>query len=416
MANFLRALGQATPAIMGGWKSILEEERLRKQEEREERMEPFKMAREQATTEETTQRTAIGAEDLKRLKRENEQAELNIRPIDVEQNLPRMTGLGINPGDMPQVKNLIGLYMPQDAQGNIMWSVPGNQFREKILPKILLDPRLQETMKASKENAFKTATLLTDKYKKMADELPSNDPKLLKAAEEMNNAVGLAKQAGDFYGHMQSHTLNVEQKQSLYDKATASKAYTPEELLSLEAIVEDYNANEKDMRTELSVIQRKKETIDTTLNEAEILALPPTDPRRKRYIEGRKILEKTPRTDFKDQMIEQLWPTLTDDERKRILGARIDPRELTEKNILDVYANIMTDSNVKKALQPIVDKIIQKTTSGQRKILTMGQLWDDVIKSGSESKGIQLLMQKYGYRKEQAENIIKQGIKAGRIK
>ena len=78
--------------------------------------------------------------------------------------------------------------------------------------------------------------------------------------------------------------------------------------------------------------------------------------------EGWKPYEKSKEIGFKDKMIEKVWPTLTDDEQKRILGARIDPKELTEKNILDVYGNIMTDPTVRKALQPIAEEIIKKTT------------------------------------------------------
>jgi hypothetical protein len=66
-------------------------------------------------------------------------------------------------------------------------------------------------------------------------------------------------------------------------------------------------------------------------------------------------------TGWKEKKIAELWETLTDDEKKRVIGARLDPHELTEKNILDVYGNIMTDPSVKKALQPIAEKIISRT-------------------------------------------------------
>jgi hypothetical protein len=66
---------------------------------------------------------------------------------------------------------------------------------------------------------------------------------------------------------------------------------------------------------------------------------------------------------WKDQKIAELWPNLSDDEKKRVIGARLDPHDLTEKNILDVYGNIMTDPSVRKALQPIAEKIVSKAAN-----------------------------------------------------
>ena len=79
-------------------------------------------------------------------------------------------------------------------------------------------------------------------------------------------------------------------------------------------------------------------------------------------------------TGWKEKKIAELWETLSDDEKKRVIGARLDPHELTEKNILDVHANMFTDDKVRKALQPIVDKIVKKATekSGTEKGLPDG--------------------------------------------
>ncbi len=71
-----------------------------------------------------------------------------------------------------------------------------------------------------------------------------------------------------------------------------------------------------------------------------------------------KEKEKT----FKDKQIEVMWPKLSDDEKKKVVGAGIDPHELTEKNILDMYGNIMTDPNVRKSIQGIAEEIIKRAT------------------------------------------------------
>ena len=72
--------------------------------------------------------------------------------------------------------------------------------------------------------------------------------------------------------------------------------------------------------------------------------------------------EKGAARKFKEEKIREMWDSLSEDEKKKFVGAGIDPHELTEKNILDVYGNIMTDPGVKKALQPIAEKIMQKAT------------------------------------------------------
>jgi len=76
--------------------------------------------------------------------------------------------------------------------------------------------------------------------------------------------------------------------------------------------------------------------------------------------------EKDKERTFKDQQIEKMWPTLSEDERKKVLGAGVDPHELTQKNILDVYANIMTSPDVKKAIQPIAERIIKEAAEGKK--------------------------------------------------
>ncbi len=63
---------------------------------------------------------------------------------------------------------------------------------------------------------------------------------------------------------------------------------------------------------------------------------------------------------FKDEAIRQVWSTLTPDEKKKVVGAKVDPRELTERDILNVYGNIMTDPQVREGLQPIAEKLLQK--------------------------------------------------------
>ncbi len=66
---------------------------------------------------------------------------------------------------------------------------------------------------------------------------------------------------------------------------------------------------------------------------------------------------------FKDKQIELMWPKLSDEEKKKVLGAGIDPHELTEKNILDMYGNIFTDPAVRKSIQPIAEEIIKRATT-----------------------------------------------------
>jgi len=72
--------------------------------------------------------------------------------------------------------------------------------------------------------------------------------------------------------------------------------------------------------------------------------------------------EKEKEKTFKDKQIEAMWPKLSEDEKKKVVGAGIDPHELTEKNILDMYGNIFTDPNVRKSIQPIAEEIIKRAT------------------------------------------------------
>lgn len=94
-------------------------------------------------------------------------------------------------------------------------------------------------------------------------------------------------------------------------------------------------------------------------------------------------------TGWKDQRIAELWPNLTDDEKKRVIGAQIDPKELTEKNILDVNSSLFTDNETKKALAPIVKKIMEKATEkveGEGKEKKVGEK-PDVADVAKEMKG-----------------------------
>ncbi len=115
--------------------------------------------------------------------------------------------------------------------------------------------------------------------------------------------------------------------------------------------------------------------------------------------ETRKGVEEKKRA-FKDKMVEEKWDTLTDDEQKRILGARIDPHDLTEKNILDVYANIMTDPAVKKALQPIAEQIMKKAVEkgGIGKDLDETTAKQILIEAGGDKEKARKLAKDRGYK------------------
>ncbi len=66
---------------------------------------------------------------------------------------------------------------------------------------------------------------------------------------------------------------------------------------------------------------------------------------------------------FKDKMLQNVWGRLDDQSRLKVLGALPPEKDLTEKNILDVYGNIFTDAETKKALQPIVEEITKKAAA-----------------------------------------------------
>ncbi len=65
---------------------------------------------------------------------------------------------------------------------------------------------------------------------------------------------------------------------------------------------------------------------------------------------------------FKDKKLQEIWGRLDDTSKLKVLGALPADKELTEKNLLDVYGNIFTDAETKRSLQPIVESIIKKTT------------------------------------------------------
>ena len=66
---------------------------------------------------------------------------------------------------------------------------------------------------------------------------------------------------------------------------------------------------------------------------------------------------KTP--SFKETKLNEMWDRLDEQTRLKALDALPPEKELTEKNILDVYGNIFTDAATKKALQPIVEEIVK---------------------------------------------------------
>ena len=70
----------------------------------------------------------------------------------------------------------------------------------------------------------------------------------------------------------------------------------------------------------------------------------------------------TPMANFKTEKLKELWGKFSDDAKLKVLGALPADKELTEKNILDVYGNIFTDAETKKALQPIVEEIVKKAS------------------------------------------------------
>lgn len=66
--------------------------------------------------------------------------------------------------------------------------------------------------------------------------------------------------------------------------------------------------------------------------------------------------------------------------------------------------------------EKLLPKSMRSELIGQKKQTKMGDLWQEVSKQGSSSKGKAYLMKTYRYSDAQAEDIIKQGIAAGNIK
>ena len=92
---------------------------------------------------------------------------------------------------------------------------------------------------------------------------------------------------------------------------------------------------------------------------------------------GAKPSSKEP--SFKEEKLKEMWTGLDDQSKLKVLGALPADKDLTEKNILDVYGNIFTDAATKTALQPIVNEITKRAAEknknpagGQTRILPPG--------------------------------------------
>ena len=110
----------------------------------------------------------------------------------------------------------------------------------------------------------------------------------------------------------------------------------------------------------------------------------------------------------------------TDSFLEKVEAAKKGGNTLTPKDYDDIARQTV------RAYQPDIYKRLEwqkESINGQQsktpkstKNKTMPDLWDEVSRQGSSSKGINYLINTYGYSDQQAQDIISQGIKQGQVK
>jgi hypothetical protein len=111
--------------------------------------------------------------------------------------------------------------------------------------------------------------------------------------------------------------------------------------------------------------------------------------------------EKPVRIPFAEQQLRAIWPNLTKEQQMQVLKIIPPDKEITEKDIISIYANIFSAPDVRKKLEPMVREILSKTTTkrglaGERKFSTPEEV-KAAYKTGliSETEAIRILKEQW---------------------
>lgn len=94
-----------------------------------------------------------------------------------------------------------------------------------------------------------------------------------------------------------------------------------------------------------------------------------------------QIKQKAREPNFKEKALQNIWQGLTSEEKKKALGALPGDKDVGEKDILNIYSNIMTTPDVRKAIQPVAEAIIRRAT--EKKIPTISGKLPEGVPPGS---------------------------------
>jgi hypothetical protein len=78
-----------------------------------------------------------------------------------------------------------------------------------------------------------------------------------------------------------------------------------------------------------------------------------------------RLKEKPQRIPFAEQELRKVWPSLTKEQRMQVLKIIPPDKEITEKDIVSIYANIFSAPDVRKKLEPIVSGILGKISTAR---------------------------------------------------
>ena len=130
MANYLAAIGNAAPALIGSWREILAEERAGKKFKMEEQLQPARLEREQAHTEQMNVGNAISRETLQAAQLKNKLAKEEYDKGEVPVNMKEgMDSAGI----LPDWQDKVMAYAKTSGlNGPVIKTREGKKFMEDL--------------------------------------------------------------------------------------------------------------------------------------------------------------------------------------------------------------------------------------------------------------------------------------------